>query len=111
MRDLIAIAELSDENPYVRCRAVIGLGKTHDPGALPHIIECTYDCDEHVRYEAIMAIGELADNRGIQHLMRFLELDDESVSSPAAMALCRFGRAALESTLRACADSRSSVRA
>jgi HEAT repeat protein len=82
---------LTDEDPWVRERAVWILGKLKDPRAIDGLIAALRDDDSDVRWLAALALGELKDRRAVEPLITALSDAYQNVRKEAAGALGAIG--------------------
>lgn len=93
----LLIEATASNNPNIRCRAVWTLGKIRDGEAYSHMVKLMGDPEDVVRYDAIVALGELGDPHAIDPLIAVMQDPSSSgeLASAAAMALAKFGKAAV----------------
>jgi len=93
----LLIDATASNNPNIRCRAVWTLGKIRDGEAYSHIIKLIGDPEDVVRYDAVVALGELGDPHAVEPLITIMQDPQTSgeLASAAAMALAKFGKAAV----------------
>lgn len=84
------IAALQTGGPYVRERAAVALGETHDPrGVEPLVGAVRKDASGQVRYQAIEALGNIRDARAVPVLVEMLSSRDTDYRGAAAGALAK----------------------
>jgi len=93
----LLIEATASNNPNIRCRAVWTLGKIRDGEAYSHIVKLIGDPADVVRYDAVVALGELGDPHAIEPLIEIMQDPNSTgeLASAAAMALAKFGKAAV----------------
>jgi hypothetical protein len=82
---------LTDEDPWVRERAVWILGKIKDSRAIEGLIAALQDDDSDVRWLAAMALGEMKDRQAVEPLMGALSDAYQNVRKEAAGSLGAIG--------------------
>ena len=126
----VLIEALNDPVPAVRLQAAKALGRVGDPSAVPVLLTALQTADEQLgsqifqalvklgqpavpslmtastshsawmRWQCVRALGEICDDRAIPVLVHALTDSDHSVAWMGAKSLARFGKHALEPTLR-----------
>lgn len=82
---------LTDEDPWIRERAVWILGKLKDPRSTDGLIAALRDDDSDVRWLSALALGELKDQRAVEPLIRALSDVYQNVRKEAVWALGAIG--------------------
>ena len=126
----VLVERLEDPVPAVRLQAARALGHAGDLTALPALIKALRGADEQlggqifhalvhlgsaavpalikesesaspwIRWHCMRALGEICDDRAVPVLVRALNDVDHSVAWAGAKSLTRFGKRAIEPTLR-----------
>ncbi len=78
---------LTDEDPWIRERAVWILGKLKDSRSIDGLIAALRDDDSDVRWLSALALGELKDKRAVEPLIRALSDVYQNVRKEAVWAL------------------------
>ena len=83
------LKRLKDSDPSMRWNAVIDLGQTGDPRAIPHLIPLLKDQDVFVRNNAALTLGELDAKSAIGDLIETLGDTEQVVRDSAFTVLKR----------------------
>lgn len=103
---------LTDEDPWIRERAVWILGKIKEPRSVDGLIAALQDDDSDVRWLAALALGELKDQRAVEPLIKVLSDAYQNVRKEAVWALGAIGDArATAALLPLLRDANGKVRA
>ena len=82
---------LNDDSQFVRREAVVGLGKTEDPGALEFLVAALGDKSVLVREKAAETLGQTKDIRAVAPLSKALQDDHPIVRERASETLRKIG--------------------
>jgi len=102
-RDTLA-ALLDSQNEAIHLGAAFALGKYHDQGAIPGLIEALKHNDRRIRWGAVRLLDRFGSYRKIAPLIMVLEDEDTDVLSMTASALSRAGKTAIHPLIAALAD-------
>lgn len=81
------VKRLKDPDPGVRWSAILDLGQTGDPRAVPHLIPLLKDADNFVRKNAADTLGELDSKSAVGDLIEALNDTEHYVREAAYNAL------------------------
>jgi hypothetical protein len=83
------VVDLASPDSGTRWQAVQGLGDTHDPAVVPHLVPVLADADIFVRMAACRHLGDLGSVAAIPALIDALEDEEALVREAALVALHR----------------------